>query len=290
MIPINVGFYYSLGAALSPLSRIEDGMTREDAMPILYTAENYLDVLLRDEEMPLRTALHSGNELLGAIREVKSDLSQVAAVSWYLAYRVTSGLQRFVTVLLAELQIRDAYYVSQKGGYDTSTLIERGENLLPAEVRGELAVESLQDFKQGCRCLAFELPTAAGFHFLRATEAVLHSYYDVMTGGRARPTFGATQQPAPMGTYITEAGQHGTCDPKVINSLRQLKDLHRNTLMHPEDVLTMNEALILLGMVMSVIMAMIGEMQKKRAASAAASTAIVTAPPSVSGSGTGSTP
>jgi hypothetical protein len=267
MIPINPGFFYSLGEALHPLKGLEAGLESKDVMPALYGSESYLSTLLGNTDIPIRTARNYGQKLLATIRRVKDAVEARGPLDWHEAYTIDSELDKFTTVLLAELQVSDVYYVSQKGGYDTVSLIEHGENFLPLEIRIELTFESLEDFKQGCRCLAFELATAAGFHFIRTTEAVLHSYYDVMTNGRARPTF-KDGQPAAMGSFIYHVEQHGSCNPKTISTLRQLNKLHRNSLVHPEDVLTMTQAIILFGMIISAIAAMVDEMKERATATA----------------------
>jgi hypothetical protein len=43
--------------------------------------------------------------------------------------------------------------------------------------------------------------------------------------------------------------EHNAGDPKVVAALIQIKDLHRNPLIHPEDTLTVEQALNLLGIV-----------------------------------------
>jgi len=57
---------------------------------------------------------------------------------------------------------------------------------------------AIDDLKQAMRCIAFELPTAAGFHLHRANESVLRCYWDSVTGGKARPKNGN------MGIYLHE--------------------------------------------------------------------------------------
>ena len=46
-------------------------------------------------------------------------------------------------------------------------------------------------------------------------------------------------------------------DTKVTRNLRSIKDLHRNTLMHPEENLNLEEAVMLLGIIGSSISSML---------------------------------
>src|SRR5262249_45791089 len=126
------------------------------------------------------------------------------------------------------------------------------------------------EIRQAGKCIAFDLPTAAGFHLLRALENVIQSYYDSVTKGRARPATGT------MGTYIAEIEKNGG-EPKLAAILTQKKDHHRNPLMHPQDVLEMNEAIILFGIVQSAMMSIGMEILKASPATALAGSAATAA-------------
>jgi|GEM_PF-677471 len=273
MIPINQAYFYNLSTKLHPLVNLQASDKLTEIAPILYDAQGRLDSFLRNQDIPVHTCLNSGGELARNLQGIVGRIADNEELGIYGAYVLKDSLSRFETILTAELDEKAVYYVSQKGGYDTATLIENGEAFLPIEIRLDMTDESLLDFKQGCRCLAFELPTAAGFHFLRTTESVVRDYYDAMTDYRERPTF-RDNQPAAMGTFIAEAERHGNCDPKVIGTLRQLNTLHRHSLIHPEDVLSMTQAIILFGMVISAIAAMISEMQAKEEEDIAASSEV----------------
>src|SRR5438552_13467320 len=112
--------------------------------------------------------------------------------------------------------------------------------MFPDEIRKELPGEAIHDIKQGARCFAFELPTAAGFHFLRAIEAVIHSFYDVLSNNAKRP------KRAAMGIYIDELIKLNA-NAELVATLKQIKDLHRNPIIHPEETLDMIEAQMLMG-------------------------------------------
>src|SRR5262249_2774114 len=138
-----------------------------------------------------------------------------------------------------------------KRGYDTADLIERGTVLFPDDLVPKVPSAQL-DVEQGARCLAFELPTAAGFHFHRANESVLHVYYDAVTCGKPRPS-GRN-----IGDYLAELKKHNAGDPIVWSCLKDLKDMHRNPLIHPEHTLeNIDEAIALLGQIHSVIVHML---------------------------------
>jgi hypothetical protein len=182
---------------------------------------------------------------------------------------ITKALGEFEAVFASEAQELEVFSVPQKCAYSTTTLINEGENVLPASIRDFISAYAKEEMHEAGRCLAFTLPTAADFHMMRSMESVLHNYWDIVSRGKPRPKF-SNGNDAAMGTYITEVEKEGA-DAKVVATLRQIKDLHRNPLMHPADVLSEPEAIVLLGVVTSGIMAMVEEMKRKGLSSAPSS-------------------
>jgi hypothetical protein len=88
--------------------------------------------------------------------------------------------------LLADLGVLHSYFVTQKGGFDTISLLAYGENLFPPELASKVR-DALFDAREAGKCLAFELPTACGFHIFRATESVLRKYYMQVTNSTIAP-------------------------------------------------------------------------------------------------------
>lgn len=278
MIRITLHYFYNIGAVLQPLKSFEAGQSFIEAYAPLLNAEEAVEGLLRNNVMPLRTCYETGSQLLRTLNALTAaDLQNKETLNAWDVLNVKSAIEKFETVLAAELQVLDTYFVSQKAGYATVDLIGNAEILIPESIRQDMPDEAIMDFKAGGRCLAFELPTAAGFHLLRSTEAVLHGYYDAVATKKNIP------KNATMGTYITNLEAHGG-DKKVMAVLRQITDLHRNPLMHPQDTLTMTQAIILIGIVISAIAAMVeGIQQTKRVATLAA---LATPAPAAAGTST----
>jgi hypothetical protein len=144
---------------------------------------------------------------------------------------------KFETLFLGDLQASALYLVVPKGGFDTDRLTEAGETLFSAQLPDRVPA-AIPDLKQATRCIAFELPTAAGFHLHRAHESVLRIYWDCVTGGAERP------KENNMGVYLRELDKLKKGKDSVRSHLRSIKDFHRNPLMHPEQSLeTVDEAI-----------------------------------------------
>jgi hypothetical protein len=107
-------------------------------------------------------------------------------ISQYDIFRIKQVFEQFRVTLLAELEIVNAYFVTQKGGYDTLSLLFWGENCFPPELPIKVP-ETIFDVREATKSLAYELPTAAGYHVFRVLESVLRKYHSHVTGGSAPP-------------------------------------------------------------------------------------------------------
>jgi hypothetical protein len=250
------GYYlYRLGNIFRQLRLITPDATVMFAIPIIFSVEAELDSFLHQSVFRVKTSLRQGESLLAAVRyskkfiESQDDLNKPIGYPYSLP--IVNELNNFEAVLAAEFGLADFYLVSKKRGYDTTDLIENGEKLFPDDLVKKVP-EAIADVKQGARCLAFELNTASAFHFHRANESVLHRYYDLVTGGKPRPD---TRN---MGDYLRNLDQYKVGEPKIIEALKALKNLHRNPLVHPEhSISTTDEAIAILGSIHAVVVSML---------------------------------
>jgi hypothetical protein len=263
MIRIAVNFFYDVGAAVHPLTEIEQGADREQVFFQMFEAKSLLNGLLRSGLIPMRTCRESGFKLVNAIDAVVNKGPSAGPLEFMEAYSVSSEAKRFETILTAELSVSDSYFVSQKGLYSTIDLIERAEIIFPESIRQYLSSEAVNEVRQAGKCLAFELPTSAGFHILRAAEDVIREYYGELAGTLPQ------KKARNWGMYINGLRKHGA-NLKVIAALEQIKDMHRNPIIHPEVTLSMEEAITLFGMVIGAMVAMVMELVELRASKAAA--------------------
>ncbi len=80
------------------------------------------------------------------------------------------------SVISAEAKTK-YYYVTTDKRYNTRYLVDQPERLFRDDVFKRLPQLSQYDFVEGFKCIVFEIPTAAAFHILRATEGVLKDCY-----------------------------------------------------------------------------------------------------------------
>ncbi len=254
MIRISIAYFYGLGSATHSISSIKGGNKLMDVWYALVSAESELKGLFATEWfMPaVKSTYNPGQKLLKAISELTQKSDFDTPLTPLEAWNVTNALTEFETVLKNELSIADAYFVSRKAAYDTTTLITNPEQIFPTELMKKVPL-SLVDIREGGKCLAFELSTAAGFHVLRATESVLRAYWDAVSKGKKHP------KQKNLGTYLRIMEKENFGTKKVMAVLTQIKDLHRNPLIHPEETLNLEEAISLFGICQSAISSMLKE-------------------------------
>jgi len=258
------GFYiYRIGYTLHPLAEIynpngECNFSRIQAWIPLQAAERQLEGFLLQRTMPVKVSQQSGQELLAHIREcIKICLSDTdkhgEPFDNYEAFTLKERLVDFETVLSSEMNSADLYFVSQKGAFDTTTMILNGEDAFPAML-AEKVPNAVVDLQQATRCIAFELPTAAGFHLHRANESVIGCYWDVVSDGKPRP------KEKNMGVYLRQMEKENSGDEKIRSALKDIKNLHRNPLIHPEHSLdNVDDAIDLMGAIRAVVGSMLKE-------------------------------
>ncbi len=252
VIRISLPYLFSLANALEPLKSIKAGEARMSAGWKVFTAREHLDDLLNSSVYApaMRASRQLGNQLLAILNSINlNDFDK--PMEPLEAFRIENGYSQYKIALLAELGVAPAYFVVPKPPFDTAILLEVGELLLPSELALK-APEAVFDAREAGKCLAFEVGTAAGFHILRAAESVVRRYYaDVITASASQPKV------RNLMTYVRRMQKQGVGDPKILSSLEQIVNLHRNPLIHPEDVLTVGEAIALVGIVRSAISAML---------------------------------
>jgi len=211
------GYYlYSVGASIHPLRDIVATAKFTDVLWPLLIADGALEPFINQSVYSIKTSRAAGLALLTTVRRLKEvaedEANNSEEIGVYNIYELSSRLTAFETLVAAELGLSAIYLVLKKRGYDTTDLINYGALLFPGDLIVKVPNTKL-DVEQGARCLAFELPTAAGFHFHRANESVLHKYYDAVTQGKPRPT-GRN-----IGAFLAELNKYNVGDPLVKASL-----------------------------------------------------------------------
>lgn len=262
--PVNENFFYQFGAVLRPVIEMPHPVKLGEAFRVVYPAQGWVEWFLKDKVVPLSVCKGSGYKLLDAIKEIVSinqreDTKADDELEFLNYYAVTNAAKEFETVFTAELQTVDTYLISQTGIYKTSDLIEHAERIFPESVLATIPDHAVKDIRDCGKCLAFDLPTSAGFHMLRATEALIREYMTVVVG--TPPKLKSRN----WGRYLDILKKHGA-DPRILAALDQIREMHRNPIMHPEDFLSAEEASTLLGVAQGVVVFIAADIAKRKAA------------------------
>jgi len=254
---VNVHQFYLLGQSLQPLAGITEASIYGDCFYELWQARAGIKAMLESGVVSLHTCRAAAYELIEAVtigvpedfdEAIKKD--QKEPINWMCYYRIAQVLKEFQVVFAAELPLVETYSVSQKGAYSTSDLIDHAEIIFSENIRSVLPADATRDIQQAGRCIAFDVPTAAAFHILRAIEAVILEYLKIKSVGTVKP------KQRTWAAYLDSLRELGA-DETIIEEIDQIREKYRNPIMHPEDVVSLDGALALFGKAQFVIYAMI---------------------------------
>ena len=254
---VNLWGFYAIGGNIRKLASLQGSAPLAECHAILSDAEIALNFLLYNENMlPLEDCRGSGGELWNQLRAhiQRANAQPEAPLGEHECAYLQEALKAFDIILRNTLASAPAYFVVPKGILSTSKLVNAAEEMLSKAVLQRLSGTAVSDIRAAGRCLAFNLPTSVGFHILRALEAVVIDYIVRKTG--TRPT------KRDLGEYVRILKAEGA-NEDVSFVIDQIRRLHRNPLMHPEDTLTEDESIDLFLLCRSAINATVADMETK---------------------------
>jgi hypothetical protein len=247
MQAINCSYIYDLGLNISTLSDLRAGSV---GVRQLLPAARALKDLVEQDVFHLPLSKIKARAFLDALVDLPTDATNEDAcvLSPDALQQVEQLRFAFETVLRAEWSSLAVFAVSPKRAYDMNKLVWQGEEIFEKDLLLKVP-EAVLDMQSACRCIAFELPTAAAFHIFRGNEAVMIRYCENLTGEKILKNSSRT-----MGGTLAIIEKQPNFDPKLVAALKDLKNLHRNPSIHPDDpVGTVDDAIALLSAVQPVI-------------------------------------
>jgi hypothetical protein len=267
MEKIDLTFFQNLGFQLHSLTELSPyGENRVDILIAGLTIMSTIDNLIVSFPT-LNVCLGKKDELFKAINEGRRWFKQASnedkekkdsSIDWKFR-EIINRAKEFEVVLTAELQTLAVYHVTQKGIYSTSDLIVKAENTLPQSILLKVNQQVIEEIRQSGRCLALDCGTACAFHIMRAIEMVMHEYYVAVCKPNPKPRKRLNN----WGAYIDKF--RNSPKPEVTEIavlLQQIKDKHRNLIMHPDITLSMDEAFTTFEIAQGVIIAMAAKLPK----------------------------
>ena len=240
----NLNVFYHLGGSLTYLQEhIAIGMPVKALYGELVLPQSWLESFLRETKeffSTLRDTRTSADRLLIAIKDIMESIPEdwERTMTTLELHTVFAGKDELEKNFEREHRNLNVFTVTPKGIYDTRLLVEQPELKFAEKIRPILPPQMLYDLKQAGRCLAFDIPTACAFHVCRGTEALMLTYYERLAGHSwcfAKKDWKI---------YIEQLRKEGA--PKnITNRLDEIRELDRNTYIHPDVNVTLEEAPIL---------------------------------------------
>lgn len=211
--------------------------------------ENIDDFLggLQEFELPVtQRAVSELQELRD--RLTKSDSSHVLTDDE--ASTLSDTMNDVRKTLWAEATGKVAFIATDKR-IDVNKLLSNVRALMAPDVFDSLPDVAQYDFLEAGKCIAFEVPTAAAFHLLRGTEAVLrYLYCSVVQRGRIDPLL--------WGGMVEHLRRRRTSPPApLLDNLDNIRRSFRNPTQHPDKIYDIQEVQDLFGLCTDVVNRMV---------------------------------
>lgn len=264
MIRVSEYQLYELAVQVHPLTDLSDDLTYNQVWYRWWSARNAIDEIFKQRslEFSLRAAMQLYNAITAVVPvEFKEAIDKIgdpasgplpAIPRWQIS-QIRDRAKDFETILHTELDNADTYFILPKGTHKTSVLMFEAHRELPAYVTQDIP-EVVEDFKEAGKCMLFNSGTAAAFHLLRATESVVRKYLETVAG---KPVPAKTRN---WGAYIKLLNKAGA-RVSITGILQHIKDTYRNPILHPEVLLTPDDAPVLFGLCVSAIIVMANEIK-----------------------------
>jgi len=238
--------YVVLGGVLRYLLHAREGWPIHEEE---YVLPNINLLLGRLEKFELTVSQRVAWRLV-QLRDELAESASDAKLTAEQASRLTEIMDVLEKTLLAETGGKVAFIVVDKR-YDVNKLLSDVPALLAPGVFHSLPDIAQYDLMEAGKCIAFEHPTAAAFHMLRGTEAVLRQFYcSVVKRGRVKQLL--------WGPMVESLRSRSKPPPAaLLNNLDNIRVSFRNPTQHPDKRYDIHEAQDLFGLCLDVLNRMV---------------------------------
>lgn len=238
-----VGYFY-FGTCVRYLQDVEEGYSIFGDGFVLANINRFLDILDSLELTVTKLAAVRIVRFRDKLAKIQDKDSKLSTEQFD---ELRSLCQEIRHTLEAELVTHEAYVVTPKR-FDTHKLLDDIGSLMGPNIYSSLPEITQYDLMEAGKCIAFERPTAAAFHLLRGTEAVLrHFYLTLIRRGRVSLLL--------WGNIVQDLRTRKTTKKHtaLYNNLDNIRHSYRNPTQHPEAIYDIHEAQDLLPLCFEVI-------------------------------------
>jgi hypothetical protein len=176
-----------------------------------------------------------------------SDADEQEIINDFLAQKLTNIMSTLESIIFAEAHTK-FHYITSERRYNLTYLLDKPDKLFASNVFNELPELCKYDFEECFKCIAYEVPTGAAFHMLRATEGFLKElYFSFIKQKRVK---------TPMwGNMVSQLEKKTRNKPpkELLEALDNIRKSYRNPTNHPEATYTISQAEDLMGLSIDVI-------------------------------------
>jgi hypothetical protein len=193
------------------------------------------------DELNLRVTIRAAGHLKKLLEELK-ETPPDSKLDATQARKLNTTVKALRQTLEAELKGVNAYAISPKR-IDVERLVGDPAGLFAPNVFSTLSEIGQYDITEAAKCIAFERPTAAAFHLMRATEETLRNYYcHFVKRDRLEPMLWG-----PM-VQALKTHRKAKVHDALNRNLDNIRVSFRNPTQHPEKVYDIHEVQDLWGL------------------------------------------
>jgi len=227
--------YIWLGALLRFLQDVQPGAPIKGEQYVLSNLKTLHEALER-AGLPVSMRAAATARVDRIIEEMEAIEDDDATLTVEQRTKLNAAMGQMWSIVDAEASGVYAFIVSDKR-LDTTKLLDAPEQLFAPGVFADLTDHAQEDFRRAARCIAFEQPTAAAFHLMRATEAELRELYRTWVK-RER-----LKEPWMWAAMINHLRKRRAGPPTVLlDHLDRIRINFRNPTQHPDAVYDIHEA------------------------------------------------
>ncbi len=237
--------YFNFGTSLRFLQDVKEGYLVHGEGHVKDVLDRFFSYL---SELNLQVTLRASVDL----RKIQVTLIQTAAdgrLTVEQANTLSSAIAQIRHTLEAELMGFEVFILTPKR-IDVKKLLSNIPDLFAPRTFNKLPDVARYDLIEAGTCIAYECPTAAAFHLMRAAEAVLRKFYFVhVQRNRTAQLWGPIVQDLQNKRKFRGNAEYSA----LFANLDNIRLSYRNPTQHPEKIYDIQEVQDLWGLCVDVI-------------------------------------
>ena len=233
-----------LGGLTRYLLAVKEGRKIHGEGFILNNIQSFLDFL---DKLGLKTTRVASDELI-SMRDLLQAYPPKDGINAEHAEELRRIIEFVEHTLRAESATLRAYVLTEEK-MDVARLVDRPDSFFGNKAYAKLPLVAQYDIVEAGKCIAFERPTAAAFHLLRATEDTLRKYFSVFFKKKKIENLTWGQ----LIMELRKKKRKPKPEKTLLDHLDNIRNNFRNPTDHPDMIYGIDEAQDLFALVVDVL-------------------------------------